>query len=286
MVQERRTAFVFTGGGSLGAVQVGMLKALAAHGVRADLVIGASVGAINAAYFASDPTIEGTKRLDQIWRNLRRRDVFPVSPFSALLGLLARRDHMVSSSALRHLLETHLPYARLEQAKIPCHVVATELFQGREICFSTGPVIQAVVASAAIPTVYPPVRIGELYLVDGSIANNAPNSTAVALGATCTIVLPTGFACAIEHVPTSTIGMALQTIVLYSARQLVRDIERFTNVVNLAVVPPLCPLSIAPHNFSRAGELIDRAEEATTRWLDKDGLERHGVPGALLPHED
>ncbi|MGH2397583.1 MAG: patatin-like phospholipase family protein, partial [bacterium] len=151
---------------------------------------------------------------------------------------------------------------------------------------STGPVIQAVVASAAIPTVYPPVRIGELHLVDGSIANNAPISTAVALGATRTIVLPTGFACAMEHVPTSTIGMALQTIVLYSVRQLVRDIERFTNVVNLAVVPPLCPLTIAPHDFSRAGALIDRAQEATTHWLDNDGLERHGVPGALLPHED
>ncbi len=286
MLQEGRTAFVFTGGGSLGAVQVGMLKALAAHGVSADLVISASVGAINAAYFASDPTIEGTKRLDQIWRNLRRRDVFSVSPFAALLGLLARRDHMVSSSALRHLLETHLPYARLEQAKIPCHVVTTELFQGSEICFSTGPVIQTVLASAAIPTVYPPVRIGELHLVDGSIANNAPISTAVALGATRAIVLPTGFACALEHVPTSTIGMALQTIVLYSIRQLVRDIERFTHDGNLTVVPPLCPLTIAPHNFSRAGELIDRAEEATTRWLEKDGLERHGVPKALLPHED
>src|SRR5437870_926045 len=95
-----RTAFVFAGGGSLGAVEVGMLKALVAHGVRADFVVGASVGAINAAYFAGDPSATGVARLEAVWRGIRRRDVFPVAPFSGLLGLFARRDSLVKPEAL------------------------------------------------------------------------------------------------------------------------------------------------------------------------------------------
>src|SRR5512145_3336756 len=82
-----KTAFVFAGGGSFGAVQVGMLRALAAHGVAADMVVGSSVGAMNGAYFAGTPTAEGVARLEAIWRSLRRRDIFPVTP-RALFGLI------------------------------------------------------------------------------------------------------------------------------------------------------------------------------------------------------
>jgi len=124
------TAFVFAGGGSLGAVQVGMLRALIAAGSHPDFVVGASVGAINAAYFAADPTSEGVDRLEILWRAIRRRDVFPLSPLRILVRLLTGQGHIVTQSALRHLLERRLPYQRLEDARIPCHIVATDLLGG------------------------------------------------------------------------------------------------------------------------------------------------------------
>src|SRR6187401_2392750 len=112
---QPKTAFVFAGGGSFGAIQVGMLHALATHGIVADMAFGSSVGAINAAYYAGDPTIDGIRKLETIWRGLRRQDVFPVT-LGALFGFLWRRDFLVTSDGLRRLIDTHLPYRNLEEA--------------------------------------------------------------------------------------------------------------------------------------------------------------------------
>ncbi len=279
-----RTAFVFDGGGSLGAVQVGMLKALAAHGVQADFVVGSSVGAMNATFFAGEPTSEGVRRLEHVWRGIRRRDVFPIAPLGSLLGLLGWRDHLVEQTALRRLIQQHLPYRQLEEARIPCHLVATDVLGGRDVHFSSGPAVEVLLASTAIPGVFPVVRIGERYLVDGGIANHSPISTAVEFGATRLIVLPTGFSCAIERPPSGAVALALHALNLLIARQLVLDAQRFAGVVELIVVPPLCPLVVSSYDFSRTGGLIDRAAETTGRWLAAGGLKDGGVPGTLFPH--
>jgi NTE family protein len=114
-----KTALVLAGGGSFGAVQVGTLRALAAHGVRADMVVGSSVGVMNGAYFAGVPTVDGVRRLEAIWRGLRRRDIFPITP-RALLGLIRQRDFLLGSHGLYRLVHTHLPFRNLEEARIPC----------------------------------------------------------------------------------------------------------------------------------------------------------------------
>jgi NTE family protein len=108
-----RTAFVLAGGGSLGAAQIGMLRALLEHGIEADLIVGSSVGAINAAYFAGSPTLAGLAQLENLWRNLKRTDVLPLN-WRGVFGLLRRSNHVVSSNGLRRLLDTHLPYQDLE----------------------------------------------------------------------------------------------------------------------------------------------------------------------------
>ena len=110
-----KTAFVLAGGGSFGAVQVGMLRSLAAHGITADMAVGSSVGAVNSAYYAGTPTLEGVERLAKIWRDLRRRDVFPITP-RVLLGLLRRRDFLLGSEGFYRLVHAHLPYRNLEDA--------------------------------------------------------------------------------------------------------------------------------------------------------------------------
>jgi NTE family protein len=106
------------------------------------------------------------------------------------------------------------------------------------------------------------------------------------LGATRLIVLPTGFACALETPPGGAIAAMLHAVTLVIARQLVEDLERYGGQVEIVTVPPLCPLAVSPYDFSRAAELIEGAAAQTRRWLGKDGLQKHRIPGALRPHED
>lgn len=279
-----QTAFVFAGGGSLGAVQVGMLHALTEQGLRPDFVVGASAGAINAAYFAADPTPAGVAGLDRLWRGLTRRQVMPMR-MRDLFRIATRRDYVVDPAALRRLLERHLPYRLLEQATIPMHVVATDMILGMERLLSAGSVVDAVMASAAIPGVFPPVRIDGRDLIDGGVANNTPISSAMALGARRIVVLPTGFACALRAVPRSAVGRALHALSLLVTRQLVNDIERFGSSVALHVVPPLCPVDSSPYDYSASGSLINRARETTREWIVGGGLDRpHGVPHQMTEH--
>ena len=246
------TAFVLAGGGSFGAVQVGMLRELVAFGVAPDLVVGSSVGAINGAFFAGAPTAEGVAQLEAIWRGLRRREIFPFT-WRCLVGLLTRRDFVVDPSGLRSVLQEHLQFRELERAVVPVHVVATDLLGGGTVRLSSGPAIDAVLASCAIPAAFPPVRIGERYLIDGAVASNTPISIAVELGAKRVVVLPTGFACALEAPPRGVIACALHAITLSVAHQLVAEIERYREQVEIITVPPLCPLTLSPYDFSHAG---------------------------------
>jgi NTE family protein len=277
VMRAPRTAFVFTGGGSLGAVQVGMLRALTAYGVRPDFLVGSSVGAVNAAYFAADASNEGVRRLEAIWLGLRRADVFPATWARALRGLLWHRDHLVDPMPLRRLLERHIPYQWLEDAAIPCHVIATDVLDGSDVRLSTGPVITAVLASAAIPGVFPPVPVGDRLLVDGAAASRSALSVAVALGATRIVVLPTGYACALATPPKGAGPIALHSLSLLVAGWLASDVERLKGAADIVVVPRLCPLSIPPYDFSHAAELIERAADSTERWLELGGLEEGTV---------
>ena len=278
------TAFVLAGGGSLGAIEVGMLKALLTHGVRADFVVGSSVGAINAAHHASRPSLEGAQELDRIWRSLHTSDVFPLSPLRGLLGFVGWNDSLLDAGALRTLLERALPFARLEETAIPCHVVATDVLDGREVVLSTGPMITALLASAAIPGVFPAVARDGRMLIDGGVASNTPIATAIALGARRVVVLPSGFSCSLPGSPRGAIAMAIHALSLMITHQLVVDVERFHERAEIIVVPSLCPVEVTPYDFAAAGDLIDRAEASTRTWLATGGLTRRDIPEELVPH--
>jgi NTE family protein len=278
------TAFAFAGGGSHGAIEVGMLKALVARGVAADLLVGSSVGAVNAAYFAADPSAEGVRRLEEIWRGLRRADVFPLPAIRTLLGLVVGHGHLVDATALRRLLERHLPYRQIEEARVPCHVVAAHLFDGSPVVLSSGSVVEALLASAAIPGVFPAVRIRGQYLVDGSVASVTPISTAADLGARCVVALTTGFTCSATRPPRGATEAALHALNLLMARCVAADAARASLTTQLRVVPPLCPLETSAYDFTKTADLIDRAERSTLRWLDAGGLDADRVPAELHPH--
>lgn len=262
------TVFVLSGGGSLGAVQVGMLLALADRGVSPDVVVGSSVGALNAAYVASDPSYRGASRLAEVWSRLTRHDVFPTTVARAGRALVGRTNAIADPTALRQLLSQQLPYARLEDAPWPVAVVATEVLTGREVVLRTGAAVDAVMASAALPAVFPPVAVDDHLLMDGGVANNTPISVAQRLGADCVYVLPTGYACALSEPPGSALAMALHAVTLTVQRRLIEDTTRLAGELDLRVVPPLCPLSVSPVDFRQTRTLIARARATTREWLD------------------
>jgi NTE family protein len=161
-------AFVLSGGGSLGAVQVGMLQALAARGVDPDLLVGTSAGAVNAAWVGGHGmSADSLAELTGLWAGLRRQDVFPVSPRHVLTALVGRCPSLCPRSGLADLLVSHVGIGDFSEAAVPLHLVATDLLSGEEVLVSAGNVITAVLASTAIPGVLPPVAMGARYLATG-----------------------------------------------------------------------------------------------------------------------
>lgn len=270
------TAFVLSGGGSLGAVQVGMLAALDERGFRPDLLVGTSVGALNAAYLGANGfDTETIDRLATLWRRIRRSDVFPLDPLRQALALTGRRPSLCSPGPLQRLIEANVPLDDLQHARIALHVVTTDVTSGEEALLSTGDAASAVLASAAIPAVFPSVEREGRVLMDGGVANNAAVSQAIALGADRVIVLPTGFACALAAPPATPLASAMHALTLLIEQRLIVEVAHLADRGEIIVVPPLCPLSVSSIDFGTTNELMSRAHQATARWLDAG---RHHLP--------
>ncbi|HEX3946690.1 MAG TPA: patatin-like phospholipase family protein, partial [Acidimicrobiales bacterium] len=189
---RRQTAFVLAGGGSRGAVQVGMLAELVDRGIRADRVYGASVGAVNGAAYCGSPDPEGMKKLEDVWRNLSGEAVFPRGLVHGPWMFLQQRPSVHPNTGLRHIIEAGVDFDDLRDTEIPLEVVATSLTDGQERWITSGSIAEALLASAAIPGIFPPVAIGDDRLVDGGVVNNVPISRAIAAGATRIYVLLCG----------------------------------------------------------------------------------------------
>jgi NTE family protein len=278
-----KTAFVFAGGGSFGAIQVGMLHSLIAHGITADMVVGSSVGALNGAFYAGDPTLGGVEQLGEIWRRLTRRDVFPVT-WKTMLGFLWRRDFLIPHDGIRKLIDDHIPYSNLQDAKLPVHIVTTDIITGDSVVLSEGSAAEAIVASTAIPGAFAPVYYRDHYLADGAISSNTPIRVAIQKGARRLIILPTGHACAADAPPVGAVANALHALTLLISRQLVGELEGLGPDIEYFVVPPLCPLVGSPYDFTRTCDHIDRAIQATDAWLAQNGMQEGYIPGEMRPH--
>jgi NTE family protein len=187
-----KTAFVLAGGGSRGAAQVGMLAALVSRGIHPDAVYGSSVGAVNAAGFVADPTSVGVERMATIWRGLTSEDVFPHGRVPAPWRFLQQRESVHPNDGLRRVVTTGAGIERFEEAKVPLQVVATSLTDGRAKWFSSGSLTEAVLASAALPSLLPPVRIDGGFYIDGGVVDNVPISRAMEQGCNRIFVLLCG----------------------------------------------------------------------------------------------
>jgi NTE family protein len=262
-----------------------MLQALYERDIVPELIVGTSAGAVNGAFIASRPqTVETARELAEIWRKVRRAQIFPLNPLSGLLGFLGSRDHLVPASGLRKLIAEHSQYQRLEQMPIEFHVVAVDVVTGEELLLSRGPTLDAVLGSAAIPAVLPPVSWKKRLLMDGGVANNTPISHAVQLGAREIYVLPSGHSCALEQPPSSALGMALHALTLLTQSRLIADVELHRDQAKLIVLPPPCPLGIQPIDFAHADELIERSLADARAFLDHGGAERPAIRMRMHRH--
>jgi NTE family protein len=262
-------AFVLSGGASLGAIQVGMLRALVDHGVRPDVIVGTSVGAVNGAFLACrDFDADTVDELAELWHGIRRGQVFPVELFTGVLGFLGARRNLVPGGALRRLLERHADCERLEQLPTPLHVIACDVLNGREIRLSRGPLVDAVMASAAIPGVLPPVEWDGRLLIDGGVMNNTPITHALDLGADEIYVLPTGGPCALTEPPRGALGMVVHATSLMVAHRFATEANAFAGRRDLTILPPPCPIRVQPMDFGHSEELMTRAEAEARAFLD------------------
>jgi NTE family protein len=192
MERDGKVAVVLGGGGILGAAEVGMLRALAEAGIVPDLILGTSVGAINGAFFAADPSVEGVERLNALWLDSNPAVVSPGAVLRRATTLARTGTHVESLEQARARLTDALPVQRVEELRVPYQCVAASIERAAEHWFDNGILADVVLASCAVPGLLPPVRIGDEHFIDGGIVNSIPVSRAVILGARLIYVLQVG----------------------------------------------------------------------------------------------
>ena len=263
----RSTAFVLGGGGSLGATQVGMLQALLEAGIRPDLVVGTSIGALNGAYLAGHPDLAGMSSLGDLWSSVRRPDVFRINVRSLLGGFLGRRDHLFEALGLRRVIShADLGFTRLEEAPLPVHVVATDLVTGMAVVLSEGDATEALMASSAIPGIFPPVTIGGRMLVDGGVLANLPVSQAIELGATRVYVLP-AISNGVGSIPSGAIDMMQRSMMIATAALAKRDLDEARSCAQVHVLPVPTAAQLSMFDFGETLALMQGAYLSTEAWL-------------------
>ncbi len=261
----RPLAFVLPGGGALGAYQVGVLAALAEAGVVPDLLIGVSAGALNAALFSWNHGADGMRRVDALWRSVKRRDLLRVHPGRLALAFAGLRPSFLDSRHGHAFLRRHLGGRRLEHAPIPLAIVASDLRTATPVVLQEGEVVQAVLASTAFPGVYPPVRWGDSWLIDGGVVADLPLDIAAELGAASALVL---------HVPPLAEAEPPRRAIDILLRASSMGIESHGRTVlrrppsGLTVVEvPAPPSHLGTFSVGTADAVIDLAARNAAEWL-------------------
>lgn len=280
----RPLAFVLSGGGATGSGQVGHLMVLHALGITPDLIVGSSVGAINGAVVAADPE-EGAGRLFDIWSAVRREDVFPVPPLHVLASLRRGMAGVLPDRGLVGLITGNLRFARLEELPIPLHVIATDAVTGALVDLAEGPVLDALLASSAIPGLFAPRVVGGRVLMDGGLVANVPVDHAFDLGARTAIVLDAAWPCTVTRAPQTvieSIAVALRLLTRSQADAHLVAAARRGLVVNL---PTPCSIRRSPLDFEGVVDEVAATVELTEDFFDAHaGLPWPTVGAVGRPH--
>jgi NTE family protein len=269
------SAFVLGGGGVLGAAEVGMARALLEAGVRPDLVCGTSVGAINGAAIAVDPTPAGAQRLLEMWDALAKVGVLDRSRIRRVADLLRRPIALHGNEELRRMLRDRLPAQSFDDLAVPFECVAASIERAREHWFSTGDLIEPVLASCALPGVFPPVRIGDEHFFDGGLVNSIPLDRAVARGADTVWVLHVGRLEEELGPPRFPWEVAFVAFEISRRHRFHSDLERVGSEITVHVLPSGLPQRPAAtwsnlryRDTRRITRRAELAYEATRQYLE------------------
>lgn len=290
LAQRRRdrVGFVFSGGGPLGALQVGALKALFDHDIRPELAVGTSVGALTATWLAFDPTPLGVARLEAKWLDIKEGELFPGGRFKASWArMLMKGDKVFENSGLKRIIEKTIGPGRFEDAQIPLAMTATDLESGAEMLFTSGPVLEPLLASTAMPGIFPPVTIGNRTYIDGGVANNVPIAPAATLGAR-TIYVMNSTSHSLQRRPLARpMDYLLHAFTLARAQRLTLELQYFADKVRLVQLPSVPLDFFVPFaSLEHTGTLIERSYEVTKRFLEGEidvDIEEHGGVEAIAP---
>ena len=265
-----KTAFVLSGGGNQGVSQVGMLRALLERGIVPDVIIGTSVGALNGAVVATEPVTSQVDHLAEVWTGLTGDRVFPGGTWRRAWNLLRRDDHIISNDGLQALIAGTAIADTFGELAVPLRVVAADLESGLELVLASGPVRPALLASAALPGIFPPVRIGNAVLVDGAVVNLVPISHALAGPIDRIFVLdvsdPMG-----DRPLRSPLDVVVRAMAISRDQRFDLELQWVPEDVELVVLPP--PRDDRDFfDFSDATKYIDEAHESAHRALDDHEL--------------
>jgi NTE family protein len=262
----RPLAFVLPGGGALAAYQVGVLDALTAEGVRPDRLIGVSAGAMNAALFAWSSDVDGVRRIERIWSNVKRRDLLRMHPGRMALALAGKRASFLDNRHGIAFLRKHLGARLIEHAPIPLTIIATDLATGRPFMLESGDVVFAIVASSAFPGVFPPVVLAGHTLIDGGVVADVPLDVAAELGMASVVVVTVPPLAPTSPVPQHPVAVVLRSStwgVEAHGRTVVARPPSGLQVVEI----PTQPSSVTTFAVGSATTTIHEARQFTQSWL-------------------
>ena len=274
-VSGPKTAFVLGGGGLLGAVEVGMLRALLERGIVPDLVIGTSVGALNGAIVAHDPSLASVERMRTLWRGSDlAREIYSDSPLRAVRRAVASGTHVADPAPIRRLLRAELGDATFADLAVPFQVCAASIERSAEHWFSDGPVVDAVLASAAVPGLLPPARVGNEHFLDGGIVNSIPVARAAQLGATRIFVLQVGRIDRPLTVPSKPWEVARVSFEIARRHRFVRELAELPEHVEAHVLPtggtsPRDDSVLAHRDFASIEDKIEATYLASLLHLER-----------------
>lgn len=265
---KNTVAFVLSGGANRGAAQVGMLAALIDRGIQPDMIFGSSVGALNAVAFAAAPTQNTISQLDNLWTGLRKEDIFPPQRFGTTWRYAQKRPYVFPNDALANLIKANISIANLSQTKIPVEIVLTRASDGVPKRISTGDPVAALLASAALPGTFPPVKIGEESYIDGGIADDVPLYRAVELGATTIYVLLCGSMERDNKIIVRPIEAILDSFTLAKLARLRTDLKILRDKVSIVLLQSSFAQSVAWLDFTHSQEMIQDGYRSTLISLD------------------
>jgi NTE family protein len=254
-----------------------MLRALLEAGIKPDAVLGASVGAINGAVLAADPTTEAVARLEQLWAGLGENGVFGDSLTARLGTALKSRTHLFTNGALRRMLEADLPVKLIEDLAVPFQCVAASIERAAEHWFTSGSIADAVLASSAVPGLLPPVLVDGEHYLDGGIVNSVPVGRAVGLGARTIYVLQVGHLerpLTAPHKPWEVAAVAFE---IARRHRFARDMADLPEDVTVHVLPTGSTPSerdgwtkyVRYRDFTRTQARIEQSYRASASYLAK-----------------